>query len=195
MLAMQPFWWCIFLPALGIVLKGLARGAPGNRMAGVGPRSYWIPMVASLGLPFVLTQVIAPAFDPVLPPPGLMPRSVDGGAYLVRAPGQAADVAVLWFGDSRGGRHHTLESCLRLREVSWQRSNGVLRRGDVWMTEFFLHAGELHPSYSSYLFSSLVPWSPTGVHLIFQGPVGAMDASYFAGESRRVADRIQGMMR
>ena len=84
-----------------------------------------------------------------------------------------------------------MESCLALRQVSTRRIGGVLQRGDVWMAEFFLHEGELHSSYASYLASSLAPWTSTGVHLVLQSPVDSMDSDYFSAESRRTAEAIQ----
>ena len=62
------------------------------------------------------------------------------------------------------------------------------------MAEFFLHDGELHSSYASYLLSSLVPWSSSGVHLVVQSPVDSMDSTYFSDESRRTAEAIRSTL-
>ena len=62
------------------------------------------------------------------------------------------------------------------------------------MTEFFLHEGELHSSYASYLLSSLAPWTSTGIHLVLQTPVESMDSDYFSAESRRTAEAIQSTL-
>jgi exosortase/archaeosortase family protein len=196
--SMQPLWWWIGLPAMAVVIWRLVHTDTwgSDAVAGVPAAAgfRWAPALASAGVPFLLPSLIAPDVSPIPPSPALMPRPVSDSAFLVRAPGQAADIAVLWVGGRRGGRHHSLESCLALRQVSTRRIGGVLRRGDVWMAEFFLHDGELHSSYASYLLSSVAPWSSTGVHLVVQSPIDSMDSVYFSAESRRTAEAIQSTL-
>jgi exosortase/archaeosortase family protein len=193
-ISMQPLWWWIALPTMAVMARRIVRmeawtGEPVIPAESPGG-SRWVPALASAGVPFLLPSLIAPSVSPVPPSPALMPRTVSDSTFLVRAPGQAADMAVLWVSGRRGGRHHSVESCLALRHVSARRIGEVLQRGDVWMTEFFLHEGELHSSYASYLLSSLAPWSSTGVHLVLQSPVDSMDSEYFSIESRRTAEAI-----
>jgi exosortase/archaeosortase family protein len=198
MVSMQPLWWWIALPMIAVMLRRIIRADESDARPEVVPvapgRSRWVPALASACIPFILPHLIAPGFSPILPSPALMPKPVSASAYLVRAPGQAADLAVLWFGGRRGGRHHSLESCLTLRQVSARRIGDVLLRDGVWMTEFFLHEGAIHASYASYLVSSLLPWSSTGVHLVLQSPVESMDSDYFAMESRRTAEAIRSTL-
>ena len=195
LLSMKPLWWWVEVPALLVVAHRALRGSERieeERSPEASGRPFWVPALASVAIPFVVPLFIVGSDTPVLPSPELMPKSVSRSAYLVRVPGQGADLAVLWFGSSRGGRHHSLESCLKLRDVNAQRVGTVLEREDVWMTEFFLQAGRLHETYASYLWSSALPWSPRGVHIIVQSPRDAMDADYFARESRRIADALAG---
>jgi hypothetical protein len=196
LLSMQPFGVWLALPAIALLLRRIVQGGGLEAGLHVGAvsapgRLRWLPALACTAIPFVLPHLIAPAVTPLLPSPALIPKAVTGSAYLVRAPGQAADVAVLWYGGRGGGRHHSLESCLTLRGISADRLGGVLKRDDVWVTEFFLHGGEIHASYASYLLSTLAPWSPAGVHLVLQSPVESMDAGYFAHESRRTVKMIE----
>jgi exosortase/archaeosortase family protein len=188
-LSMQPVAWWVGSPALALTAYTVFRTARGETWDPVPFR--WTPLVATAGIPFLLPHLIAPSAETILPSPALMPRSLSPSAYLVRAPGQAADLAVLWYGSDSRGRHHSIQSCLALRRAAFQRIGSVLRRGDVWMTEFFLFDGELHSSYASYLLATAAPWSAPGVHLVIESPIESMDSAFFAEEAARTAEIIR----
>jgi hypothetical protein len=80
---------------------------------------------------------------------------------------------------------------MTLRQVEIQRLGKVIRRENVWVTEFFLHEGELHDTYASYLLSTVSPWSSAGIHLVFESPVASMDSDFFAKEAARTAEAIR----
>jgi exosortase/archaeosortase family protein len=188
-LSMQPLAWWIVAPALALIFFRIAQSD--TDLILVPAERRWIPLVASIGVPFLLPHFIGMPGSQILPSPALMPRTVSDSAYLIRAPGQAADLAVLWFGETGGGRHHSIESCMTLRQVEIQRLGKVIRRENVWVTEFFLHEGELHDTYASYLLSTVSPWSSAGIHLVFESPVASMDSDFFAKEAARTAEAIR----
>jgi len=187
-LSMQPFAWWLMAPALALTLYSIVYTEEEGFVEST--RRSWIPVLASVGIPFILPHIIGASAAATLPSPALMPRSVSESAYLVRAHGQPADLAVLWF-DGSDGRHHSVESCLALRGILLERFGSVIRRDDVWLTEYFIQADTLHPSYASYLLSTLAPWSSAGVHLVFESPVESMDHNFFAKEAARTAATIQ----
>lgn len=156
-----------------------------------------ISLLATLLLaPFILQSLIGINHEIEHPPRGIMARQLSVNSYKVRVAGQASDIASYWYGAFSEGRHHSLVACMRFRGVILEevdRVKDIYIGNRKWMREFFIHNQRLKGNYSEYLLSTFSPFSPPGVHIIFEAPVHVMSPVYFARESERIAKHLQWM--
>jgi exosortase/archaeosortase family protein len=120
------------------------------------------------------------------PPPGVMAREFPGGGYEVRLLGQTPSLRLSWFGQSRSGRHHALQVCIRYRGVRLEPVEAtpqVSTDGRFWMREFFLWRDEVVTTYPDYILRSVVTGAEPWVHVIAAAPVHSMSAEEFAART------------
>jgi exosortase/archaeosortase family protein len=160
------------------------------------PRLSWITQLALLlilPLPFVASTLGPVLRTAVLPPPGVMAQPIESGQYRLCLVGQSPDVVVSWNAPSGTGRHHTLPVCLKYRGRTLQPEPScptVQKDSQFWFAEAFLMPeGELL-AYDGYLRSTLMPFSPAGVHLIASAPKGSMKPAEFEATARRLFAEI-----
>jgi exosortase/archaeosortase family protein len=193
--AMNAYWQWVVLAALLLWLVKFIR-TPRDHSASElpGMRASQVAVLGGMALvPLVAPGVLAVETLVETPPVGVMQHKLSDNSYKIRTIGQASEVQTYWYGAYGDGRHHSLVSCMRFRGVELldvDGAEGVLHGGNVWMREFFIHDGNFVSDYGSYLLSSFLPFSPTGVHIIVQAPQRSMSADYFAEESERVARQL-----
>lgn len=196
LLAMHTLWQVVVLAALLVEAYRLynnkpvrcANETPGNGLSvGVG--------VTGLVAPFFLSQLIGVVQLVESPPRGVMAQQLSLNSYTVRSTGQTPDIASFWFGAFADGRHHSLVSCMEFRGIKLQpvkHTAGTYSGEGKWMTEYFIHEGELIYSYPDYLLATFSPFSSPGVHLIYEADSTTMSANYFKQESNRM---VRALMR
>jgi len=146
--------------------------------------------------PFILNNLIGVSHEIEHPPKGIMAKQLSANSYNIRIAGQPPDIGLYWYGAFSEGRHHSLVACMRFRGIILEK---VSPEGDTyvgnnkWMREFFIHKKELKAKYSEYLLTTFSPFSPPGVHVIFEAPSHLMSSIYFARESEKIAQHLQRM--
>lgn len=154
------------------------------------------PLLAGLLvlLPFVsaLLSTLPGKAEP--PPRGMMCEPLAGNAYRLLLVGQMPDIDVVWYSPFGRERHHTLAVCMQYRGIQLTAAQGVpdvLKSGQAWMCEYFIHRGRLVRNYRDYLRSSLLPFSSPGVHLILSAPSDSMTADRFKRLCDGLATQIE----
>ena len=143
--------------------------------------------------PFIASTLNCLLRPSLRPPPGVMAREVAPNTFDVRLIGQPGGVSLVWYGSSGDGRHHTLAVCMRYRGIQLKPSRvepSVMTDGKMWMREFFLQRGRLLTDYRAYLWNTLLPWSPAGVHIIASAPADSLSANAFANSTLELAAQL-----
>jgi exosortase/archaeosortase family protein len=143
---------------------------------------------------FVLTiPVMSPSFGNELQnrdylPKGLMNNTVDHNTFKLRLIGQPNDLDIYLFKSSNNDRHHALVSCMRFKGVTLHENkstNGVYESEQRYMREFFIIDGKIIDSYHEYIIATLLPFSNSGEHVIFDAPKNMFNAEYFNQQAIR----------
>jgi exosortase/archaeosortase family protein len=190
--------WIIGAGIVSAVWLWLAPPAEDTAPAARPERFEWfgaLVLGAYLIFPFVATSFPNNRAIREIPPRGAMTRLIEARAFEVRIAGQSRDVGLAWYEPSGGGRHHTLEVCMRYRGVTLRPSEhaGVWTDGKTWMREFFLLGDDLIPDYRSYVSRTFLPFSQAGVHLIVVGAKTGGSAEAFAAETDVLARQLVGL--
>lgn len=192
--SMQRFAPWIALPFVFLEANRLRKGSNADSNAAVV--STPLPLQFALGLvllaPFATAAIGSLSSKPEMLPGSAQIECFAAQSYHVRLPSQPAQLQFVWFNPQGGGRHHTLAVCMRYRGIELKPVAGrsaVLTDGKHWMREFFVVRSDLVSSYGAYLLRTILPFTPTGAHLIVSAPQGAMDAAAFEDAAAALAKR------
>lgn len=126
------------------------------------------PVVALIFMmPFACDSILAATrFEEPLPD-GVIVASSDKRSHRFRLFGQRSDLDLYWF-EPGSDRHHTIEVCMKYRNVELQMSEvtHVLTDGKRFYREYFCVNGQFVNDYRSYVAKTLLPLSSPGAHII-----------------------------
>jgi len=195
LLAMHTEWSFIVLAALLIHVYMLLTKEGSNyepQPIILKKLELWALLILLLA-PFMLHSLIGIRHEVEHPPLGIMAQQLSFNSYKVRLAGQPSDISLYWYGAFSEGRHHSLKACMQFRGIilkDVEQVTDVYIGNKKWLREFFLHDKQLKSSYPKYLLASFSPFSPPGVHVIFEAPSHVMSPVYFAKESERIAKHM-----
>lgn len=136
-----------------------------------------------LCLPFLLGNLSPPGIGLQLRnlPPSVQIKEISESNWEVRPKGSI--LGAYWFDAQGGGRHHTLEVCMRyrgviLKQVPEQPEVWIGPENKFWLREFFL-VGEQWLSYRQYLRKTFYPFAPVGNHIIVFAPKSTASSADF----------------
>jgi hypothetical protein len=195
---MRTEWQIIVLTSLALHTYGFLK----KKRTDYAPRPIALnklelsALVILLLAPFMLHGLIGIRHEVEHPPRGIMARQLSFNSYKVRVAGQPSDIAMYWYGAFSEGRHHSLVACMRFRGIilkDFEQEKDVYVGNKKWMREFFIQDKRLKSSYPEYLLATFSPFSPPGVHVIFEAPSNLMSPAYFARESERIVTQLHQM--
>jgi hypothetical protein len=144
-------------------------------------------------LPFTASTLGPVLSDRTSPPPGMMARPLEPGNWQIRFIGQPANLILSWHAPSGSGRHHTLPVCMGYRSAKLHKEPSqpaVFTNGDHWFSEAFLMPDGKLLGYEDYLRSTLLPFTPAGIHLIASARCDSIVATDFDRTAQHWFQRI-----
>lgn len=155
---------------------------------------YLIPLFC---LPLLAPKLSWAQHTNVSPPTSIQSTEVGHAAFQIKLLGQPAALTTYWFAPRGDGRHHNLRQCLLFRGVTIIESDvpDVWTDGQHWMVESFLVNGQPLRNYESYLLKTFLPFSPSGVHLVFVCDQQSMPNDYFKEYTDSLVLRLTNLLK